>query len=469
MRGEYCIHNNYGVTLELVGAGTRVPLVTGGDVPYADLDCAASTPALVEVRDAVHSLLDWYSSVHRGAGFKSVVSTAAYEGARSAVRSFLGARPDDAVVFTRNTTDAMNLLAHALPEGCEVVAFETEHHANLLPWRRRPVTFLPPPHSAEAALDALSAALAGRATGERVVTIPGASNVTGELWPVREIVELAHAHGARVVLDAAQLAPHAPVDMAGTGVDYVAFSGHKLYAPFGAGVLAGRGDWLAGAEPLLAGGGAVELVTTSEVVWTGLPDRHEAGSPNVVGAVALAVACRALEAAGMPFVAEREAALAHELVEGLRAIPGVELYTLWDPAEPRIGVVTFNLAGYHHGLLATVLSAEHGIGVRHGCFCAHPLVLHLLRVDARDAARLQDGVRAGRATLLPGAVRASLGVGSTPGDVRRLVEAVADIARRGPRWCYEPGGHRDEFRPVPDPRPLPDLPFPLAVAAREAP
>lgn len=447
--------------LELVGAATPVPLVTGDAVRYANLDLAASAPALTAVRDGVGAMLEWYSSVHRGTGFKSLVSSAAYEGAREAVRSFVGGRADDAVVFTRNTTDALNLLVHALPPDCTIVAFEVEHHANLLPWRRRPVTLLPVPEGPEQAIRALDAALAAPSTGPRLVAVTGASNVTGEIWPLREIAEVSHAHGARVAVDAAQLAPHAPVDVAGEEIDYVALSGHKLYAPFGAGALVGRADWLARAEPFLAGGGAVDLVTASEVLWTGLPDRQEAGSPNVVGAVALGIACRELGDAGMAAHARDEAALRQALVDGLLSIPGVQTYTLWDPGHPRVGVVTFNLEGVPHGLLAAALSAEHGIGVRHGCFCAHPLMMHLLCVGPSEATRLRDEIRAGRETPLPGAVRASIGVGTTTDDITRLVEAVAAIAADGPRWSYR-RDHGDEYVPDPDPRPWPELPFALA-------
>src|ERR1019366_9231953 len=171
-------------------------------------------------------------------------ATAAYEGARSVVHAFFGARPDDVVVFTRNTTESINLLAGSLPDGTSIVTFASEHHANLLPWQKDNlhVTYLEAPRSADDAVAALAQHLDRASTD--LVPITGASNVTGELWPVRELAEVAHAHGARVLLDAAQLAPHFPVSVADFGVDYLAASGHKMYAPFGVGVLIGRPDWL---------------------------------------------------------------------------------------------------------------------------------------------------------------------------------------------------------------------------------
>src|SRR6266567_4087577 len=233
----------------VVGATLTVPLVTGRTVAYANLDHAASAPCLTEVKAAVDELLPWYASVHRGAGFASQVCTKVYEQARHAVREFVGAHGTDAVVFTRNTTDSLNLLAGAVPRGTLVV-------------------------------------------------VTGASNVTGELWPIAELADVAHRHGARIVVDAAQLAPHRPIDLRACGADYLVFSGHKLYAPFGAGVLVGRADWLRAADPYLRGGGATAQVTEQGerlgVAWSQVPDRHEAGSPNVVGVHALAAACRTL-------------------------------------------------------------------------------------------------------------------------------------------------------------------------------
>ncbi len=449
-------------SLRLVGADTVVPLVTGGERRYLNLDYAASAPALACVADAVNALLEWYSSVHRGAGFKSRAATAAYEGARESIRRFVGARDDDAVIITRNTTDAINLLSSALPEEVRVIGFAGEHHANLLPWQRRPgSTILPVPTSPDALLDGLEHEL--RSGGRNVlVTITGASNVTGELVPLRRVSTLAHAHGARLLVDAAQLTPHHAIDMAGTGIDYLALSGHKLYAPFGAGALVGRGDWLGG-RPFLAGGGAVRLVTVDEVIWAELPDRQEAGSPNVVGAVALGAACDALAAYGMDRIEAEEVALWAHARATFAAIPGWEHYRLWDADHPRVGLFTFNLRPYPHDQLAAILSAEHGIGVRHGCFCAHPLMMELLHVETAEADRLMAATRAGGHPHLPGAARISFGLPTTEADVDAAAAALRAIATDGPAWTYAVDPLSGEFEPDPDPRPMPTMPFAMAA------
>jgi selenocysteine lyase/cysteine desulfurase len=428
----------------MLGEDAEVACVDGRKLRYANLDNAASTPVMAEVWAAVEEFAPWYSSVHRGSGYKSQLATAQFEGAREVVARFVGARPDDDVVFVRNTTEAINLLAASLPAGTRVLSTPVEHHANMLPWRRHDVRLLPFPRSPEDLLDACERAL--RAERIDLVAMTGASNVTGEVWPVEELAALAHRYEARLFVDAAQLAPHRAIDMARSGIDLLAFSGHKLYAPFGAGALVGR---LGDREPLLAGGGAIRLVTVDDVIWADAPDRYEAGSPNVVGVVALAAACRALMSLGMVAVAAHERSLAVRLWTRLATVPGLELLTLWQPGTvDRVGVATFNLAGYRDPLLAAILSAEHAIGIRNGCFCAHPLMTELLRVPEAESRRLHAELRAGRHPQLPGAVRASVGLGTRTEDVDRLVAALHEIAAHGPRARYEHKPEHDEYQPL---------------------
>lgn len=430
-----------GAPLPVLGTDVMVPLVTGGEVPYAALDYAASAPALQRVWNDVSAYLPYYGSVHRGAGYLSQLSTDLFEQSRVTVRDFLGCRPDDQVVFTRSTTDSLNMMAAVLPPGSQVYVFETEHHATLLPWRGAEVTVLRAPASHYEVVEILAEALAGRDPQRPgLVCVTGASNVTGELWPVADITEVAHAAGARVVLDAAQLVPHRPVDVRDLDLDYIAFSGHKLYAPFGAGVLAGRADWLQGAEPYLAGGGASKRVTRTEdgfaVEWHEDCARHEAGSPNVIGAYAVASACRALDEAGFAALVAREEALLRRTMAGLAAVPQVRVLSLLGQDSPRVGVVSFVVDGWNSSHLAAALSAEHGIGVRDGMFCAHPLVRALLGndPDQPDQCGAPEPLAPGERPV--NAVRMSFGAGTPVEHVDRFVEAVASLARDGARWSY---------------------------------
>jgi selenocysteine lyase/cysteine desulfurase len=401
----------------VLGGDLPVPLADGRTVTYANLDYAATAPCLAVVAESVSELLPWYASVHRGAGAASRRCTREYEQARESIADFLDVRPDDHVIFTRNTTDALNLLARALPAGTTVVGWDGEHHANLLPWEH--ALRLPVPSDPAEVTGQLAGALAGL-HGPALVTVTGASNVTGEIWPIAELADVAHAHGARLAVDAAQLAPHRPVSMATSGVDYVAMSGHKAYAPFGTGVLAGRADWLDAAQPYLAGGGATAYVGDPGMVrWHAGSARHEAGTPNLIGAVALATACAQLAAADRPAMEAAEHELLTRMRAGLAELPGVQELCTFGQEHDRVGIVTFAMAGREAAEVSAHLGAAHGIGVRDGQFCAHPLARRLL-AEASE--------RAGQ-PLGENAVRASIGIGSTAEHVDRLITGVAELTR----------------------------------------
>ncbi len=421
-----------GPLLPVVGGNLAAPLVGGRTARAVNLDYAASAPALQAVADHVTEILPYYASVHRGAGYASQVSTALYESARQTVADFVGARPDDLTIFTRNTTDALNLLAKAVPQDGEVVVLDVEHHANLLPWTGGRHRLIPTAGTVAETVAALEQALTERPA--TLVAVTGCSNVTGEILPIGEIARIAHAHGARIVVDGAQLVPHRQVDITALDVDYLAFSGHKIYAPFGSGVLIGRSDWLDAAQPHLAGGGTVRSVDAEgQADWTTGVARHEGGTPNVLGAAALAAACRAIAELPEGAIEEHEAALSARLLEGLEQIPGVRVLRAWSDSTERVGVVGFTIEGHEAARVAVYLSAEHGVGVRDGKFCAHPLL--------------------NRLGVTGGALRASLGLGSRSEDVERLVHAVRTLVTEGEKLDYEliDGA----WAPVGDDRPAP--------------
>jgi selenocysteine lyase/cysteine desulfurase len=409
---------------------SEVPLVDGTTSRFVNFDYAASAPPLASVHRAVTDAVEHYASIHRGQSYLSRVSTASYERARETIAELTHARADDVVIFTRNTTDALTLLAQATPG--RVVHFDIEHHANLLPWRTIEFSPVIAQSTVAASLAALEQELL-RAPAALVATT-GASNVTGECPPLKQLAELAHRHGARLVVDAAQLAPHRPLDLTANDIDYVACSGHKLYAPYGAGVLIGRSDWLDAADPHQPGGGAVVNVSLDEVEWKSSPARHEGGTPNLVGAVSLGAAFRALHELGFDTIREHEMSLYDQLISGLGAL-GIEVLRIWPDHRELVGVASFNVPGHSADLVAAYLSAEHGIGVRGGRFCAHPL---LARLGLNDA----------------GAVRASIGLGTSGDDVGALLHALQRLLLNGPGWSYTSiDGY---LSPSPDPRPWPD-------------
>jgi len=411
----------------LVGDGMLVPCVDGHERPYVALDTAASTSALEQVLRRVEEFLPSYSSIHRGAGYKSQLATEAYESAREAALSFAGREGrDDIAIICRNTTEAINHLVYRLrlsPDDV-VVTSVVEHHANLLPWSRVATCRYVECRSDGTFTAGDVASELDRYPKARLLTITGASNITGWVPPIDEIIEAAHDREIPVAVDCAQLAPHRHLP---ENADFVVWSGHKMYAPFGAGVLIGPRKTFAEGDPFLVGGGAVDLVELGDVVWTDPPDREEAGSPNVVGAVALHAAIDTFAEVGWPAVIAHDRRMGQLLREGLANIPGVHVLGP-DARTDMLPVATFSVEGLSHALVAARLSAEDGIGVRHGCFCAHPYLMRLLGLTDDEVTDLRNEVRRGDRTRMPGAVRASAGINTTEGDISRLISAVTRIA-----------------------------------------
>lgn len=422
----------------IAGSETAVPVLGGGMRRYANLDHAASTPPFVSVLRTMTEFSEWYANVHRGTGFKSRLSSWAFEEARQAVLRFVGADPATALaIFTRNTTESLNHLAHVLPipAGHVIVTTLMEHHSNDLPWRRiAPVIHVGlGPHGMvdEAALERVLLEHKGRVA---LLAVSGASNVTGTINPVHRWARWAHAAGARIVVDAAQLVPHRPVDVRPPSdpehLDFLAFSAHKMHAPFGTGVLIGPRADFSVREPRLVGGGTVSIVDVDRVAWAAAPDREEAGTPCITGALALAAAMREYAAIGWDAIVAHECALARTALEGLGTIPGVTIYGDPDPARvrERLAVLAFNVDGLPHALVSAILGEEWGIGTRSGCFCAHTYVKTLLGMGSEEARALETRIVAGDHSDVPGMVRASFGLASTHEDAERLVEAIRAIA-----------------------------------------
>ena len=418
---------------EILGLDLKVPLCDGTRRPYLNLDNAATTPPLVAVVQVIQSFLPWYSSVHRGFGYKSQLSTAVYQEARRLVLDFFAAPAQQYIaLFVKNTSEALNKLAKRLDLGAgEVLTTWMEHHSNDLPWRLKNQT----QHlelTAEGCLDLadLETKLKKARPRIKLVTVCGASNVTGIVNPLQTIAELAHHYGAQIAVDAAQLAPHHPLKIQSSGaehLDYLCLSGHKIYAPFGSGVLIGPHETFRVGTPDQVGGGTVIAVSREEVVFAPPPDRDEVGTPNLIGAVALAAALRWLAKNNLPRLTAYEAELTEYAFDRLKTIPGLILYGPPPQHYPRIGVIAFNLEGFPHGLVAAYLAFEAGIGVRHGCFCARPYVHHLLGLTKAEIVSYENLAKAGKKCLLPGMVRISFGFYNTKSEFDLLVDALRTL------------------------------------------
>lgn len=437
------------VCRDFIGLDTRYPLADGRITRRCYFDSAASTLALRSARQVADDLLRHYANTHSQAHFSARIVNHAYAWAHRQVLSFIQADPDHYAVFFAGSgcTAPLNRLARTLatqrPERDVVLVSLLEHHANDLPHRKHAGQVIHIPLSGDSPmLGAVDLAALERLLGQyrgrvNYVAVSAASNVTGVRNPIYDIAALAHDAGAWIVVDASQHVAHAPLAMnAGAparALDVVVFSGHKVYAPGSPGVAVVRRSLLDDCGPDEVGGGMVEDVhLNSYQIASQFPDREEAGTPNLIGAVQLGAALRVLQRIGMKRIHAVEQQHLRQLFTGLATIPGVRIYG--DPdldRTPRLGTVAFNVNGLEHGLIAAALNDYHNIAVRNGCFCAHPYVRELLKPelwaldvdpDAEDAiASVQRR---------QGMVRASLGLYVTDEDVATLLAGVYDLQAR---------------------------------------
>jgi cysteine desulfurase/selenocysteine lyase len=431
---------------EIVGIDRKVPLLDGSFTTYINLDNAASTPAFKYVKDKVDQALIWYSSVHRGAGFKSLLSTYIYESARQVVAGFVeDDLREDAVIFCANTSMAVNLLAKSMQLAPQDIVVTTmmEHHSNDLPWRPKAgVEYVGLEPDGSLALDDFERLLKFYSGRVKLVAVTGASNVSGFVTPIYDLAELAHRHGAKIFVDCAQLAPHRRIKMGKVGtpqrLDFIALSAHKMYAPFGSGTLIGEKAFFRQNPPDYRGGGTIEIVTQDEVYWAEPPERNEPGSPNVIGAVALAASMQALTQLGLPKVSQHEADLTRYTLERLQELDSIHIYGSSDPErlEDRLGVISFQVQGVPHAKVAAILSHEGGIAVRDGCFCAHPYVINLLGISMDQFQVYKEQALDHDRSSLPGLVRVSYGCYNTFGEIDRLIEMLERIIAGDYRGDY---------------------------------
>ncbi|MCZ7557183.1 MAG: aminotransferase class V-fold PLP-dependent enzyme [Bacteroidia bacterium] len=423
----------------IMGIDTKVPLLDGSSVEYVFLDNGASTPSFRHAYEVMAEFMPFYSGVHRGTGFKSLLATHVFDEAHDIAGRFVGADLDrNTVIFLKNTTEAVNKLANRCDwrEGDVVITTLMEHHSDDLPWRKHAkVIHIGVDDKGYLNMQHLRETFAAHRGHVRFLAVTGASNITGIINPVHDLAALAHEHGAYIFVDAAQLAPHRPINVLPDGdaghIDFIAYSAHKMYAPYGIGVLVGPRDYFSQGDPDMVGGGVVDIVEEDFVAFSAPPAREEAGSPNVPGAVGLAAAIHMLQAAGMEKIAEHEHEMVSYAVRRMKEVPGLILFGPTEEHElaNKVGVLSFEMQGTPHAKVAAILSAEGGIGVRNGCFCAHPYVKRLLQVDEESSKALTEEILGGDRTNLPGMVRASFGCYNNREDVDRLVDMLHRIAR----------------------------------------
>jgi cysteine desulfurase/selenocysteine lyase len=408
--------------------------------PLIYLDHGASTHPPRPVLDTYKDFLERsYANVHRGRHHLSERASDLFEHVSDDILRFIGAEPDrGSLILLGNTTQALDLAAHVMAghDGITLVSL-MEHHSNDLPHRARGRVV----HFgvlADGTLDYEDLERKLQQHAVKLVAVTGASNVTGYLTDVPRLARLAHAHGARLLVDGAQLLAHDRVRVGAledpAHVDFFAGAGHKAYAPFGSSFLYGPKALLDEAPPYIPAGGTVVYVTEDEAFYRKSPDRHEGGTPNIGGAVAFAAALRFLEDVGMEAVRAHERLLVEQAMGGLSRLDGVTVLGHPDPAR-RIGALALVIDGVPHEVAATVLNREAAIAVRNGCFCAHPYLHKLLGLE--DTSELRRRLLAGEEVDLPGAVRPSFGIFNTEAEVDELLRMIRVIRDRAWKGQYD--------------------------------
>ena len=355
------------------------PILNKGDYIYFDNAATSQRPNVV-----VDAIKDFYENSNanplRGLYDWSVDATERYENARKTVADFIGAASEEEIIFTRNTTESMNLVAYSyglenVKEGDEVVITVMEHHSNILPWQMvtrekgAKLVYLEPDEEGVITESEYKSKINDNT---KIVSIGHVSNVFGITNPVKEIAAYAHEKGATVIMDGAQAAPHIPVNVQELGADFYAFSGHKLMGPMGIGVLYGKKELLLNMEPFLTGGEMIEYVTREDATYAELPHKFEAGTVNAAGAVGLEAAIRYLQNVGFDFIKEQEEKLTRRIMDGMKELPYIKVYGSSDPKK-HSGIVTFTIDGVHPHDISSVLNDDH-VCVRAGHHCAQPLM-----------------------------------------------------------------------------------------------
>ncbi len=390
------------------------PLLMQNKIIYIDNAATSQRPQCV-----IDAEGDFYKNYNanplRGLYSLSVEATEVYENAREAVRNFIGAEKSSEIIFTRNTTESLNLVAYSyglsnVKKGDEIVVSIMEHHSDLLPWQMVAKTcgaelkFIECAKDGSIDLEKVKELITSRT---KIVAMTQVSNVLGREYPVKEIAKLAHEKGAVMVVDGAQSTPHMRVDVTDLDADFFAFSGHKLLAPMGIGVLYGKEELLEKMPPFLSGGEMIDSVTRTSAVYAELPHKFEAGTVNAAGAAGLKAAIDYIEKVGFDYIGEREIALTSRAIEKMKKIPHVNIIGS-ENADEHTGIVTFTIDNVHPHDISEILAAD-GIAVRAGHHCAQPLLTHL---------------------GLNSTARASFAFYNTEDEVDKFTDSVATIRER---------------------------------------
>lgn len=418
----------------IIGINTKVNTNNKGKVRNINFDNAATTAPFNRVIEVIGFLSNYYGSIGRGAGQKAEITSRIYNYIREYIMDYfnIASRDEYTVIYVNNTTDGINKLARSLIKDKNEVVISTrmEHHSNDLPWRRVcKVDYIDIDKDGRLRVDTLEQKLKDYKGKVRYVTVTGASNVTGYINDIHKIARISHKYNAEIIVDGAQLVPHERIDMCRQNreedIDFLVFSAHKIYAPFGGGVIIGRREDLRDSPPFNEGGGTVNLVLDNKVIYSDVPEKEEAGTPNYFGAVAMAIALEEMEKIGFNYIKKKDNELKELLVEGLKSIPRIEMYGDIENYKDTTGIVVFNINNMFHEDVAEILAKDYGIFVRSGWFCAHPYCRRLMGLDEKaSSAFLKESNE-----RMQGMIRVSFGIYNNREEVEYFLETIEDICR----------------------------------------
>ena len=415
-----------------IGLDKKVNVDGKGRLIPINFDNAATTPPFKRVMKKILETSEYYGSIARGDGKKSQYCSDLYDSSRKYILEYFNA-PEDiyTAIFVGNTTDGLNKISNILIESKEDIGITTrmEHHSNDLPWRNKcDLKHVEVDKDGRIKVEDIEELLDKYKEKVKYVTVTGASNVTGYVNDIRRIAKAAHRYGAKIIVDGAQLIPHKKISMIQDditeNIDFLVFSGHKIYAPFGSGVIIGLRKIFNEKEPASSGGGTVQIVLDERQLWLDTPEKNEAGTPNLFGAISIAEALKEMDKIGFQVIENNEKDLLSYLIKELKQFEKVTLYADNENIDDRLGILVFNIDGMTYEEVGGALADIRGIGVREGGFCAHPYTRRVLGIKDDELQRYMSEVG------IPGLVRVSLGIYNTKKEANIFLDTVEYICRR---------------------------------------
>ena len=415
-----------------VGLDKKVNVEGKGRIIPINFDNAATTPPFKRVMKKILETSEYYGSIERGDGQKSLYCSDLYEESRNYLLKYFNA-PEDiyTAIFVANTTDGLNMLSKILNNSKYDIVITTrmEHHSNDLPWRGKcNLKYVEVREDGRININDIEELVDKYRERIKYITITGASNVTGYINDIKRIAKLIHKYGGKIIVDGAQLVPHKRVSMcqedSSENIDFLVFSGHKIYAPFGSGAIIGLKESFNMNPPDSKGGGTVDLVLDDREIWLNTPEKNEAGTPNLFGAVAIMEAMKEVERIGFDTIEKNEKELLKYIIDGLKDLSRVRLYADNENINDRLGILVFTIDGMSYEEVGEKLSEVRGIGVRQGGFCSHPYTRRVLGIADNE---LQNYISKNG---VPGLVRVSLGIYNTKKEANIFLETIEYLCRR---------------------------------------